>query len=99
MIEYNVQPYRRVGTFEIVYFEQEGRPIVKPTYAGLADTLDFAGIRKATPKSFSCTAWHVALDDIHSIVPWRDTMENSSRSTCAISMTEIFSLIARGWHA
>jgi predicted acylesterase/phospholipase RssA len=72
LIEYNVQPYRRVGNFEIEYFEQEGRPIVKPTYAGLADTLDFAGIRKAAPKSFSCMAWHVALDDIHSIVPWRE---------------------------
>jgi predicted acylesterase/phospholipase RssA len=72
LIEYNVTPYRRVGTFEIEYFEQEGRPIVKPTYAGVADTLDFAGLRRAAAKSFTCTAWHVALGDIHAIVPWRE---------------------------
>jgi NTE family protein len=71
MIEYNVRPYQRVSTFQIDYYEQDGLALARPNYAGLSDSFDYSGIRKATPKSFECTAWHIALEDIDAVVPWK----------------------------
>lgn len=72
LVEYNVQPYQRVSRFNIRYFEQDGRALREPR--SLIPTADIT-LREAPPaqvRQFECTAWHIALEDIQSVVSWRE---------------------------
>lgn len=70
--EYQIRPYRRWGRMDIEFHE----------YGGVADAdfaidlprnqTDFAGVRLPDRRRFECKTWHVALEDIQSIVPWQE---------------------------
>ena len=69
--DYKIRPYRRVGHFPIEYFHLDGRAFSEARYLVPANALDFSAVRQPERREFDCEAWHIALDDIQSIVPWR----------------------------
>ena len=71
VIEYNVAPYRRLSEFPITYYEEDGKAIDVPTFSGQPDSLDIKVANRAITKVFMCKLWHIALDDVHSVVPWK----------------------------
>jgi NTE family protein len=72
LVEYNVSAYRRVSSFKVRYYEQGGRALKEPRSLPLSESLNLSEARTPEAKHFDCTAWHLALEDIHSIVPWQD---------------------------
>lgn len=71
LVEYNVRPYRRVSEFNIKYYEQGGRAVREPRIAPVTDLAQIRDSSLAEARYFQCTAWHVALEDIHSVLPWK----------------------------
>ena len=69
--DYKIRPYRRVGSFPIEYFHLDGRAFAEARYVTAGNSVDFASVRQPERREFDCQAWHIALDDIQSIVPWR----------------------------
>jgi NTE family protein len=72
LIEYNVSAYRRVSTFKIRYYEQGGRALREPRAQAMAAPMNLSQARTAEVKHFDCTAWHIALEDVQSIIPWQE---------------------------
>jgi NTE family protein len=72
LMEYNVSAYRRVSTFQVRYYEQGGRALREPRAQPISAQMNLSNARTAEVKHFDCTAWHVALEDIQSIVSWQD---------------------------
>jgi predicted acylesterase/phospholipase RssA len=70
--DYKIRPYRRVGRFPIEYFHLDGRAFAEARYATPGNAVDFAAVRQPERREFDCQAWHIALDDVQSIVPWRE---------------------------
>ncbi len=69
--DYKIRPYKRVSRFPIEYYMLDGRAFPEARYLTLTNALDFSEVRVPERRQFDCLAWHVALDDIHAIVPWR----------------------------
>lgn len=69
---YKIRPYRRVGRLKVGYYVLDGRAFTQARYLALGDALDFSSARAPQRKEFDCVTWHIALDEIHSIVPWRN---------------------------
>lgn len=59
LIEYDVAPYSRVGSLEIGYHDQGGLASAN----GMGEA--------STARHFTCTTWHVPLQGVQSIWPWR----------------------------
>lgn len=68
---YKVRPYRRTGAFAIEYYYQEGRAFTEAQYFTLGNAPHLLGARMPERREFECQTWHIALDAIESIVPWR----------------------------
>ncbi|RYF43781.1 MAG: hypothetical protein EOO25_01980 [Comamonadaceae bacterium] len=69
--DYKIRPYRRVSRFPIDYYHLDGIAFTEARYLTLTDTLDFSATRLPERRQFECHAWHIALDEIQAIVPWR----------------------------
>lgn len=69
--DYKIRPYRRVSRFAIGYYTLDGRAFTEARFLTLADALDFSTARTPERREFECVAWHIALDEIQSIVPAR----------------------------
>ena len=68
---YKIRPYRRVSQFPVEYYYLEGRAFTEARYFTLGNALDLSAERVPERRQFECQAWHIALDDIQAIVPWR----------------------------
>ncbi|TWO69795.1 hypothetical protein FN976_18425 [Caenimonas sedimenti] len=69
--DYKIRPYRRVSRFPIEYYTLDGRAFTEARFLTVTNALDFSAVRVAERREFDCHAWHIALDDIQAIVPWR----------------------------
>jgi NTE family protein len=69
--DYKIRPYRRVGKISIGYHVLDGRAFTQARGLAVGDSLDFSSTRGPQREQFECVTWHIALDEIHSIVPWR----------------------------
>lgn len=69
--DYKIRPYRRVSRFSIDYYHLDGMAFTEARYLTLNNALDFSEVRMPERRQFECQAWHIALDDIQAIVPWR----------------------------
>lgn len=69
--DYKIRPYRRVSRFPIDYYFLDGRAFSEARYLTQTNAVDFSGVRLPERRQFECHAWHIALDDIQAIVPWR----------------------------
>lgn len=69
--DYKIRPYRRVSRFAIDYYYLDGRAFTEARYLTLTNALDFSAVRVPERRQFECLAWHIALDDIQAVVPWR----------------------------
>lgn len=69
--DYKIRPYRRISQFSIEYYYLEGRAFTEARYFTLGGALDLSAERVPERRQFECQVWHIALDDIQSIVPWR----------------------------
>ena len=72
LIEYGVAAYPRVSSFKIRYYEQGGYPLAEPRPGPHSEAGDLSDIRSADVRHFDCMAWHVALEDIHSVISWQE---------------------------
>lgn len=70
--DYKIRPYRRVSRFPIEYYHLDGRAFTEARYLTLTNALDFSAVRLPERRQFDCHAWHIALEDIQAIVPWRE---------------------------
>ncbi|WP_157803911.1 patatin-like phospholipase family protein [Acidovorax sp. 69] len=69
--EYKIRPYRRISQFSIEYYYLEGQAFTESRYFTLANSLDPSSEKVPERRQFECQAWHIALDDVQAIVPWR----------------------------
>ncbi|MBL0086751.1 MAG: patatin-like phospholipase family protein [Ideonella sp.] len=74
MVEYDVRPYARVGHFNIDHYVYK-RPTGESASDRLLDqnvsTLEYAEPQRPNLRSFKCRSWHIALEGVQGIVPWR----------------------------
>lgn len=68
--DYKIQPYGRVSRFAIDYYHLDGVAFTEASYLTQTNALDLSAVREPERRQFECHAWHIALDDIQSIVPW-----------------------------
>jgi NTE family protein len=69
--DYKIRPYQRVGRLAIEYYQLDGRAFTEARFLTLTNALDFSAVRLPERREFECLTWHVALDEIQAIVPWR----------------------------
>jgi predicted acylesterase/phospholipase RssA len=71
MIEYDVHPYARVARFPIEYFRNaDGVVSSRPIYAP-GDSVATPPAERPMRQTFECTAWHIPLQGVQAVVPWR----------------------------
>lgn len=68
---YKIRPYRRTSQFSIEYYYFEGRGFTEAKYFTLGNAQNLSAERMPERRQFDCQTWHIALDDIQAIVPWR----------------------------
>jgi predicted acylesterase/phospholipase RssA len=69
--DYKIRPYRRISQFPVDYYHLDGRAFTEARYFTQANALDLSAARVPERRQFDCQVWHIALDDIQAIVPWR----------------------------
>ncbi|MBC5763404.1 patatin-like phospholipase family protein [Ramlibacter albus] len=69
--DYKIRPYRRVARFPVDYYYLDGRAFTEARYLTQVNAVDLSAVRQPERREFDCHVWHVALDEIQSIVPWR----------------------------
>lgn len=69
--DYKIRPYRRISQFPVDYYYLDGRAFTDSRYFTQANALDLSATRVPERRQFDCQVWHIALDDIQAVVPWR----------------------------
>jgi NTE family protein len=69
--EYKIRPYQRVSRFAVDYYHLDGHAFADARFVIRGNSVDFSGVRAPERRQFDCLAWHVALHDVQSIVPWK----------------------------
>ena len=69
--DYKIRPYRRISQFPVDYYHLDGRAFTEARYFTQTNALDLSAARVPERRQFDCQVWHIALDDIQAIVPWR----------------------------
>ena len=68
--EYKIRPYRRVSRFMVDYYFLDGQAFTDARYAISGNSVDLSSNQAPERRQFECFAWHVALNDAQSVVPW-----------------------------
>ncbi|MFY3385874.1 patatin-like phospholipase family protein [Paracidovorax sp. MALMAid1276] len=70
--DYKIRPYRRTSQFAIEYYHFQGRAFSEAQYFAPSNVLNLAPHQMPERRQFECQAWHIALDEIQAVVPWRE---------------------------
>lgn len=70
--DYKIRPYRRTSQFAIEYYHFHGRAFTEAQYFAPGNVLNLAAQQMPERRQFECHVWHIALDEIQAVVPWRD---------------------------